>query len=178
VTEGRLIGLFTVFGAATADAIYGLVAGLGLTAVSDALFSHRIALRIGSGIFLVFLGGKMLRAPSLAGYEPKSGPPRGLGAAYLSTLLLMLANPFIIVSFLAVFAALGLHLAGIGDVAAGWLFAGIFLGSTAWWIIFSLATVPLRRRLRQGGLRLFNVGAGGLICGFGLWQFVELALGR
>jgi len=33
LTEGRLVGLVTVFGAATADALYGLIAGLGLTAV-------------------------------------------------------------------------------------------------------------------------------------------------
>lgn len=177
VTQGRLVGLLTVLGAATADAFYGLVAGLGLTAVSDILFAHRVGLRIGSGLFLIVLGARMFRAQPPAG-APGPSAPRNLHRAYLSTLLLMLANPFIIVSFLAVFAALGLHLAGIGDLAAAWLFAGILLGSAAWWIVFSLSAGWLRRRMQEGRLRLFNLAAGGLICSFGLWQFAELALGR
>ncbi len=178
VAEGRLVGLFTVLGAATAAAIYGLIAGLGLPAVSAVLLAHRVPLRIGSGLFLIVLGARMLRADAPVAARRALPGPRNLPAAYFSTLALMLANPFIIVSFLAVFAALGLHLSGIGDMAAGWLFAGIFIGSAAWWIIFSFATVWLRNRLRHGGLRFINLAAGGLICGFGLWQFAELVLGR
>jgi threonine/homoserine/homoserine lactone efflux protein len=178
VANGRLVGLFTVLGAATADAIYGLIAGLGLTAVSAVLFAHRVPLRIGSGLFLLVLGGRMLRTESPAAARRPGPAPGSLPAAYLSTLVLMLANPFIIVSFLAVFAALGLHLGEIGGGGGAWLFSGIFLGSAAWWIVFSLATGWLRGRLREGGLRVFNLAAGGLICAFGLWQFAELALGR
>lgn len=177
VAEGRLVGLLTVLGAATADACYGLVAALGLTAVSDVLFGHRRTLRVGSGLFLLVLGLRMLRSkiPVSAG---RTLGLKNLHRAYLSSLILMLANPFIVLSFLAVFAALGLHFSHIGDLAAAWLFAGIFLGSAAWWIVFSLAAGWLRRSMQHGSLRLFNVAAGGLICAFGLWQFVLLALGR
>jgi threonine/homoserine/homoserine lactone efflux protein len=173
LTETRLVGLLTVLGAATADAIYGLVAGLGLTAVSSALLHHREPLRLGAGLFLLILGVRMLRAqsPDATGGAPKT---RTLAGAYFSTLILMLANPFIIISFLAVFAALGLHMAGIGDVAAGWLFAGIFLGSAAWWLIFLLAKSWLKGHLQRGGLHVINLAAGTLICGFALWQFIDV----
>jgi threonine/homoserine/homoserine lactone efflux protein len=178
VADGRLVGLLTVLGAATADAIYGVMAGLGVTAVSDVLFAHRVALRIVSGLLLLVLGAATLRAEAPTAARRTSAPPRSLAGAYLSTLVLMLANPFIIFSFLAVFAALRLHLGAIGDVAAIWLFGGIFIGSAAWWLIFSLATGWLRSRMRTGGLRFINLAAGSLICGFGVWQFAELALGR
>ena len=173
LTESRLIGILTVLGAATADAIYGLVAGLGLTAVSHALLVHRAPLRLGAGLFLLVLGVRMLRSqsPDASGQAPKT---RTLAGAYFSTLLLMLANPFIIISFLAVFAGLGLHEAGIGGVAAGSLFAGIFLGSAAWWLIFILAKSWLSHHLQQGGLRVINLTAGTLICGFALWQFIDV----
>jgi threonine/homoserine/homoserine lactone efflux protein len=172
LTHGRWVGLFTVLGAATADAFYGLVAGLGLTAVSHALMAHRTPLRMGAGLFLLILGIRMLRMPS-----PESSgqaASRTLTSAFFSTMLLMLANPFIILSFLAVFAALGLHETGISDLAAGWLFAGLFLGSAAWWIIFRLAAKWLRSHLDRGGLRVINLAAGTLICVFGIWQFVDI----
>ena len=174
LTGTRLVGLLTVLGAATADAVYGLVAGLGLTAVSHALLAHRTPLRLGAGIFLLVLGVRMLRAQSPDASGDSGTKTRTLAGAYFSTLLLMLANPFIILSFLAVFAALGLHMAGIGDVAAGWLFAGIFLGSAAWWLIFRLAKTWLRGHLQRGGLRVINLAAGTLICGFALWQFIDV----
>ena len=164
----------TVFGAATADALYGLIAGLGLTAVSNAMLEYRTPLRLAAGLFLLILGVRMLRAESPEAPGKAASHPRNLSAAFLSTLGLMLANPFIIISFLAVFAALGLHMTGIGDLAAGWLFAGIFLGSAAWWIIFSLAAGWLKGHLQRGGLRVINLASGTLICAFAAWQFIDV----
>jgi threonine/homoserine/homoserine lactone efflux protein len=165
--------LFSVLGAATADAFYGLVAGLGLTAVSHALMAHRTPLRLAAGLFLLGIGVHMLRGKSPDASQLASRT-RTLPAAFFSTLFLMLANPFIMLSFLAVFAALGLHEAGISALKAAWLVAGIFLGSSAWWIIFKLARTWLRGHLERGGLHVINLAAGTLICGFGLWQFVDV----
>lgn len=39
IAEGRISGLASGFGAATADAIYGCITGLGLTFISDFLIS-------------------------------------------------------------------------------------------------------------------------------------------
>ena len=90
----------------------------------------------------------------------------------------MLANPFIMLSFLAVFAALGLHETGIGGLKGAWLFAGIFLGSAAWWIIFRLAAGWLRGHLERGGLHVINLAAGTLICGFSIWEFIDVLRNR
>jgi threonine/homoserine/homoserine lactone efflux protein len=172
LTDGRLVGLLTVLGTATADAVYGLIAGVGLTAVSRVLTAHRTPFRILSGLFLFYLGGTMLRARPIVAKRTRA--VGGLVRAYFSAMLLMLANPFIIVSFLAVFAAVGFETGRIGDLPAASLFAGVFLGSAAWWIIFSLAAGWLRPRLQNGGLRAINVGAGSLMWIFGLWQFAQL----
>lgn len=172
LTAGRTVGLVTVLGAAVADTFYGLVAAIGLTAVSRTLMTHQVPLRIGAGAFLFILGGQMLRAHPEA---PKNSiAARNLPAAFFSTFLLMLANPFIVVSFLAVFAALGLHTVGLGDLQYGWLGAGLYLGSASWWLLYALARTWLRDRLDHGGLRAINLAAGTVICGFGVWQCVEL----
>ncbi|MFI5336076.1 MAG: LysE family transporter, partial [Opitutales bacterium] len=55
---GRRTGFVSGLGAASADALYGLVAALGLTAVSDFLLRAENWLQLGGGIFLLGLGLK------------------------------------------------------------------------------------------------------------------------
>jgi threonine/homoserine/homoserine lactone efflux protein len=52
------LGFATGLGAATADAIYGCIAGFGLTAVSNFLIDQQIWLRLIGGAFLCYLGIK------------------------------------------------------------------------------------------------------------------------
>ena len=102
LAQGRLIGFLTGLGAATADTVYGAVAAFGLTLVTDVLLAHQVWLRLGGGIFLLYLGIQTFRAsPAPAG---QSVATSGLLAAYASTLLLTLANPTTILSFVAIFA--------------------------------------------------------------------------
>src|SRR4249920_2932457 len=91
LAQGRLIGFLTGLGAATADTVYGAAAAFGLTLVTDVLLAHQLWLRLGGGIFLLYLGIRTFRAsPVPAG---QSVATSGLLAAYASTLLLTLANP-------------------------------------------------------------------------------------
>jgi threonine/homoserine/homoserine lactone efflux protein len=52
LADGRAVGLATGLGAATADAVYGAIAGFGLTAVSNVLVAQRSALALVGGAFL------------------------------------------------------------------------------------------------------------------------------
>src|SRR6185312_8691316 len=101
---GRLVGLLSGLGAATADACYGAIAAFGLTAVSSRLVGHQDALRIVGGLFLLYLGIRtFFAAPA---QTAKSGQRRQLLSNYLSTLGLTLTNPTTILSFVALFAGL------------------------------------------------------------------------
>ena len=171
LTHGRLAGLACGLGAATADAIYGLVAALGLTAVTGALLDHRAWLQLGGGVFLVYLG------LATCFTRPRANAPRGrlppsLFAGYVSTLALTLANPMTILSFLGIFAGLGVGAAG-GALAGCWLVLGVFLGSAAWWFTLSSAAGWLGTRLEGRGLRAVNLASGVVIAGFGAWQLAE-----
>ena len=101
---GRASGFVSGLGAATADAVYGSVAALGLTFVTDLLVDAEAWLRLGGGVFLVFLGVKtFLSRPA----ERTVAAGRGsLPGAYASTLALTLTNPSTILSFAAIFAGL------------------------------------------------------------------------
>src|SRR4051794_20826007 len=106
LVDGRKVGLVTGLGAATADALYGAAAAFGLTAVSSTLVGQQDLIRLIGGAFLCYLGFRTLIAPVAAMGLAK--PRSNVLSAYGSTLALTLTNPSTILSFVAVFAGLGL----------------------------------------------------------------------
>jgi threonine/homoserine/homoserine lactone efflux protein len=172
LTQSRLVGIFTVLGAATADAIYGLLAATGLTAVTHTLLTHRTPLRIFGGLLMLYLGVMMCRAkPKAAGAEDRAS--NGIVSAYFSAFVLMIAFPPIIISFLVVFAAIDLGAHHAGFLEASWLGAGVFLGSAGWWLVYKGAARLFGDRIKEEGLRKIDLAAGLLICVFGAWNVGE-----
>ncbi len=174
LAEGRVSGLVSGLGAATADAIYGCIAGFGLTFASSILVSQQVWLRLIGGLFLCYLGVKTFLARPAQ--EAASAEGRGLMGAYLSTFLLTLTNPITILAFAAIFAGLGVGGASRNYVSAGLLVSGVFLGSTLWWLILSGGVGALRMRFKLQGLRWVNRISGVIIMGFGLIAFFSLRL--
>lgn len=172
VVYGRLVGFTSGLGAATADAIYGAFAVFGLTAVSQFLLESRLWIELFGGLILIGIGVATYRAHPVAPGNGDSAP-KSSGAAYVSTLLLTLMNPMTILSFLAIFAGLGLR-TQMGSMFSAWsLVLGVFLGSVAWWLVVSMTGGWLGGRLNHGGLRIVNWIAGSVIALLGAWQLVE-----
>lgn len=174
LAEGRLAGLATGLGAATADMAYGAVAAFGLTAVSAFLVSQQDWLRLVGGAFLCILGVRtFLATPSPL---PVAGDrsSRTLAGDYASTFLLTITNPLTILSFAALFAGLGLG-SGYNDLASALLLvAGVFCGSALWWLLLSGAVSLLRRRITPAALRWVNRVSGLIIVLFGIAALVSL----
>jgi threonine/homoserine/homoserine lactone efflux protein len=169
--QGRIAGLASGLGAATADAAYGCIAGFGLTAVSGFLLAHVFALRLGGGAALCYLGARtFLTAPARREAQAEAG---GLQSAYWSTLLLTLANPTTILSFVAIFAGFGL-VASPSYVAAGTLVAGVFVGSALWWLFLSSSVALMRHRISGRSMQIINRLSGGSIVAFGLYALSTL----
>lgn len=171
LAEGALRGLACGLGAATADAAYGCVAALGLTAVSGFLARQQLALGLIGGGFLCYLGIRtMLRAAAAAPAAPAGAGSLG---AYGSTLLLTLANPSTILSFAALFAGLGLGRANdLGSAAR--MVAGVFLGSALWWTILSGAVGMLRSRVNAAWMRAINRVSGAVLVAFGVYALARI----
>src|SRR5438094_10456833 len=81
IAHGRLYGLVSGLGIATADASYGAVAAFGLTAVTSALVGARIVLGLIGGAFLVWLGIRTVLAQPPATSAAADDRP-GLAGAY------------------------------------------------------------------------------------------------
>jgi len=170
LTDGRLAGLVTGLGAASADAVYGSMAAFGLTLVTGFLVAQENILRIVGGFFLLYLGIRtFLSHPS---NEPASAERNGLPGAYLSTFFLTLTNPLTILSFAAIFAGLGLATEERGLLAAILLVVGVFLGSASWWLFLSGAVSLFRNRFDLRAMTWVNRISGSIIFGFGVAAFL------
>lgn len=166
IAEGHLVGLATGLGAATAEATYGAVAALGLTAISTALLGAQTTLRIAGDLFLAYLGVRTFVSPPPS---PEAGSvTRGLLPAFGSAYLLTLANPTTILAFAAVFAGVGLAAGPAAAGEAASLVAGVFLGSAAWWLVLSTSVGLVRGRFDQRAMRAVDRVSGSAIVELGL----------
>jgi len=186
---GFLFGLLSGLGAATADAIYGTVAVLGLTAVSAFLIQHQPTLQLAGGLFLLYLGIKTLRTKpdnneqfSVNNVQSTIiSAPTAVSQfhhsqfkyfrVYASTLFLTLSNPITILSFTAVFAGFGLG-SQTSTGSSILLVVGVFLGSALWWIFLTGLVTAIRGklvhqgRLNERAVRIINLVSGLILIGF------------
>lgn len=169
LSESRASGFASGLGAATADALYGVVAAFGITVVSDLLVRARTPMASAGGAFLLWIGWRTMRAepPDFAS-AAEAGRAPSLWSAWGSTFLLTVTNPMTILSFVAVFAGLGLGSRAHGPAAAGALVAGVFGGSAVWWFALSGSVSLFRSRFSTRGLAWVNRISGAILIAFGV----------
>ena len=166
LADGRLAGLVSGLGAATADLFYGCVAAFGLTFISQFLIDQEMWLRLIGGLFLLYLGAKTFFSKSSNDeIEQKKG---GLLNSYFSTFFLTLTNPLTILSFAAIFAGLGFVNTGGDYLSALTLVAGVFSGSALWWFLLSGGASFFQKKIDSQGLTWINRISGLIITVFGL----------
>jgi threonine/homoserine/homoserine lactone efflux protein len=173
LAHGRLVGLLTGLGAASADAVYAAVAAFGLTSFSQFLIGQQLLVRLIGGVFLCYLGVRTFLTEPQS--EMSDSGRTGLTGAFTSTFFLTLTNPLTILSFAAVFAGLGVTAQDEGYLAASVLVAGVFLGSALWWLLLSGGVSLLRSRFDRAAMRWVNRGAGLLLFLIGLAALVAAA---
>ncbi len=171
LAEGRASGLASGLGAASADALYGSVAGFGLAFIGDRLVRWQGWLRLVGGLYLCYLGVRTFLS------EPASDTQRaarwgGVLGAYGSSLVLTRTNPGTIMSFAGGLAAMGV--AEYDVRGAGLLVLGVFAGSAAWWLTLTTTVGLFRRRVEGSVLKWINRLSGLVIAGFGVYALLGL----
>jgi len=173
VQKGFLYGVISGLGVATADGLYGCIAGFGLTVVASFLVHQQVWFRGIGGVFLIYLGIRSLLtkpAERAANVENASS----FVGAYVSTLLLTLTNPMTILSFAAIFAGIGVG-SGNSDVLTALLVVcGVFFGSALWWLLLTGGVNLLRNRFTPHWMLWINRISGGVIVLFGLLALLSL----
>jgi threonine/homoserine/homoserine lactone efflux protein len=175
--RGWITGVVSGLGVATADASYGALAAFGVTAVTAALVSQRRWLALIGGVALVGLGLRALLTRPAA--QASAGAPvnAGLAPAYVSTLGLTITNPATILSFAAVFAALGVG-PGSTVLLPVLVVAGVLLGSASWWLVLASLASVLRTRVTPSVIQAISVMSAIAFTAFGLLAIASSVRGH
>lgn len=173
ITYGLSSGLVTGLGAATANGLYGVVAALGLTAISGFLVGQQFWFRLIGGLFLVYLGARTFLSKSAEKVD--SSDHGSLFSDYASTVFLTITNPMTIFSFAAVFAGLGLASTGGRHTSAALMVGGVVLGSTLWWVALSAGVCLVGHKLNRGFLNIISRVSGAILIGFGILALATLS---
>jgi threonine/homoserine/homoserine lactone efflux protein len=172
LAQGRLSGFVSGLGAATADAIYGCIAGLGLTFISSLLIHQQLGLRLIGGGFLCYLGIKAFT--SLSTEQAAKVTESSLLSAYVSTFFLTLTNPLTMLSFAAVFAGLGIANTSANYLLAIILVLGVFTGSALWWLLLCGCIGLVLTKVTAKRLQWVNRISGIIITMFGVVALLSL----
>jgi len=173
LNKSMLSGFVSGLGAATADLLYGIIAGLGLTVISDFLINQKLIIQLVGLAFLFYLAVKTLTKKK-SEMEFKKTDESGLLKDYLTTLFLTVTNPVTILFFLAVFAGLGLSSYGQSKFSSLLLVSGVFIGSGIWWLFLSGLAHVLKNRISKKILSRIDLISGLIILAFAIVLLVEI----
>jgi len=170
LADGRAAGLASGLGAASADAVYGVLVAAGFAA-TGVLLSFATPLEIGGGLLIALLGLLSIRG-FLKGPVSESAPTYNIrGAlipAYTTTFALTLSNPMTILAFVGLVAGLGASAAS-DPSAPYWLVIGVFIGSALWWFFLVHLALAAKSRITPRVTRWFDLVSGVVLVVWGLW---------
>lgn len=180
--NGVSSGLASGAGAAMADCFYGAIAAFGLSAVAAFMDRYTVPVQVFGGVFLMLLGLRTLlkkpyTADDITAAKKHVHTLKEILHDFTSTLLLTLTNPATIISFMAIFAGLGLVTEEMQPNFAlcALMVLGVFLGSLLWWCILSFGIGLLRHRIDHKALHFANLASAIIIGGFGVAVLTHLA---
>jgi threonine/homoserine/homoserine lactone efflux protein len=174
LNEGRIHGMISGLGAATADVIYGFLAASGLSFISNFLIKEQLWFRLLGGLFLCYMGIRLFRSKLIQ--KDVSEDSTSYFSNYVSALFLTLSNPSTFLALAAIFASLGVTQTRVHHVSVGLLVSGVFIGSGLWWFILNIATGVFLKQLDYIKLAWLNRISGIVIAGFGVLVLVSLIL--
>jgi len=172
IHRGFFYGLVSGIGVATADGLYGCIAGFGLTVIATFLVNQQGWIRGLGGLFLIYLGCRTLLTRPAERAAAAAKATNFIGA-YVSTFLLTLTNPLTILSFVAIFAGIGVG-GQNSPLAALLVVFGVFLGSATWWLLLTGGISLLRGKFTYQWLLWINRLSGCVITLFGLLALISL----
>jgi threonine/homoserine/homoserine lactone efflux protein len=174
LANGRLHGITSGLGIATADAFYAAVTAFGLALISDFLLASQWFFRLFGGIALIAVGIRIFFAsPPDATTSPGT---ESYLADYSTMLAFALANPLTILFFAIIIPGFGVVISGSTWVTSTIFVIGVFLGEVAWWVFFCGTLGSMRSYLNRERLHLINRLSGLVITAFGVVLLATLVV--
>lgn len=167
LAQGIATGLTTGLGFASAHALYGTLAAIGITVADQG--NGQFIMRLLGALMLMYLALKALRgSPSALSAPRRTQHVR----SYATALAFTLGNPATLLAFALVVPGLTGQSAFTGTNIA-LLVGGIFVGSISWWTTLSTAVAIARQRLTTSRLKVMNRVTGCVLAAMALLLLVH-----
>lgn len=186
IQKGLLMGFFTGLGAAFADAFFGAVAAFSVSAILEFLHSYEFSIRMLGGFFLLIGAwhtwhdkpespetaiARFARVRKVVGITQENTYNfSGIAKAVLGSFAITMTNPATIVAVLTVVATFGELRT---DLDAYTIVAGIFAGSTLWWVLLSGGVALVRGHFTESRVVIINRFTAVMLAGIGVWALVS-----
>ncbi len=171
LNKGRLSGLFTGIGAAFSDLFYCLLAGLGLSIVTDFIEANVNILQVAGSVILVIYSLYMiLHDPIKKNVDDKESQAGNDNTRDMITgFFLTLSNPLIIFLVLPLFARFSFPMADYKfyHIITGYVF--IVVGALLWWSVITYAVDKVRSRFNINSMRTINRVMGTILLAVALY---------
>jgi threonine/homoserine/homoserine lactone efflux protein len=172
LTDGHRRGFISGLGAAAADSVYAIIAAFGITLISNFIVAEEYWIRLVGGILLIGLGVRTLLAHPVEQASKLGG--NGHASAFVSMFFLTFTNPMTLFAFAVVFAGIGAG-SEVGDyLTASFLVAGVFLGSSIWFLFITTVVHIYKDKFKLWGLKVINAVAGSFIVLCGIVALLSL----
>lgn len=176
MNRGIVPGLMSGLGIAIADTFYAIVAGFGLTFISDILTENQLYIRAGGSLVLLYLGYRIfVTNPAIElRKQMRNKKNNSLLSDFLSTFFITASNPLTIIFFGVVFASLSLVDDQSSHYTTTLLVVSIFLGAALWWGSLSWFINRFRSLIKLRNLWWINKITGVLIVLLGIGTMASI----
>jgi|SRR5579871_206757 len=183
LSYGTVNGFVSGLGAAFGDLIFAIIAGFGLTAVSQVLKGLSVPLELAGGVLLLFFGWRtFFTNPHMKDVDSRLvGKPNGrssLAGAMASTFALTITNPATLVGSASFIAGVG-ALAGVKEasfISTSFVVAGVCAGSAIWWLSLTTFVGLFHARIDDYVLHIINMVTGFIIAASGVIVLTHLVV--
>lgn len=157
LSKGRLPAFFTGCGAALSDFIYCLLAGLGLSFVTDFIEKQQLWLQLGGGLVLVVFAIYLYRKNPTRTIKSLDDPPAAnYWSDFVTGFLLTFSNPLILFFIVGLFARFCILLPDYGVYHYIIAYICILSGALGWWLLVTWLVNKLRSRINVRALGIIN----------------------
>jgi threonine/homoserine/homoserine lactone efflux protein len=174
LNKGRLSGIFSGMGAAAVDAIFALIAVLGLTFVINFIEQQRFFIQLIGGIVLIIMGLSIFYKNPVKQMRKHKRGKSNLFHDFASVFLLTLSNPVAVFLFIAALASIDIVSVESPILSSLFVISGVFIGALLWWGLLISFVDLFRKRFRLKQLWWINKIAGVLIAGFGIFAIIAI----
>jgi threonine/homoserine/homoserine lactone efflux protein len=174
LNKGHRSGFVSGLGAAMADMIFAMIAGLGITFIIRFIQEKHIYFQIIGGIIVIILGVHIFYTNPVRQLRMQRMNRNKLSQDFFSVFFLTITNPMAIFFFLAMFAGINIATGPMSIIHLITMVSGVFVGSTAWWFLLSTFVNFWRDRFRLKNIWWMNKVAGVVIFVLGIAAIVSI----